>query len=113
MISSAQIGNCIKGGKIMKTEKVVELKGYESVSMGGFVKLYAHGKIGLLFDGPEEYRKIAEECFERALVVHVTVDDIRFARAMRDRGVTEAAINEYLETCSVIDEVHLGGLSLH
>ena len=97
----------------MKADKVVELKGYDSNSMGGFVKLYAHGKIGLLFDGPAEYRKIAEECFKRALDVNVTVDDIRFARAMRDRGVTEAAINRYLNTYSVFDEVHLGGLSVH
>ena len=97
----------------MNTGNVVELKEDEESMMGGFVKLYAHGKIGLLFDGPEEYRKIAEECFNRALDVRVTVDEIRFARAMRDRGVTEAAINRYLNTCSVFDEVHLGGLSLH
>ena len=96
----------------MNTGKVVEMKRKEEDSMGGFVKLYAHGKIGLLFDGPEEYQSIAEECFKRALDVHITVDDIRFVRAMRDRGVTEAAINEFLKTCSVIDEVHLGGLSL-
>jgi hypothetical protein len=95
----------------MKADKVVELKGYDSDSMAGFVKLYAHGKIGLLFDGPDEYRKIAEECFKHALDVHVTVDEIRFVRAMRDRGTAEAAINEFLNTCSVIDEVHLGGLS--
>lgn len=96
----------------MKADKVVELKGYESGSMGGFVKLYAHGKIGLLFEGPEEYRIFAEECFKRALDVQVTIDHIRFVDSMRDRGVTEAAIFEFLKTCTVIDEVHLGGLSL-
>ena len=80
--------------------------------MGGFVKLYAHGKIGLLFDGPGEYQAVAEECFKRALNIQVTVDDIRFVRAMRDRGVAETAIKAFLNTCSVIDEVHLGGLSL-
>ena len=94
----------------MNTDKVVELKGHEEVSMGGFVKLYAHGKVGLLFDGPEEYRKVAEECFKRALNVHITVDEIAFVRAMRDQGTPEAAINEFLNSCSVFDEVHLGGL---
>ena len=96
----------------MNADKVIRLKGQEEVSMGGFVKLYAHGKIGLLFDGPEEYHNIAEECFKRALNVHITVDDIRFARAMRDRGVTETAINKFLKSFLIFDEVHLGGISL-
>ena len=96
----------------MDTDKVVELRGDEEVSMGGFVKLYAHGKIGLLFDGPEAYQSVAKECFKRALRVHITVDDIAFVRAMRDQGTPEGAINEFLNSCSVFDEVHLGGLSL-
>ena len=95
----------------MNTDKVVELKVSDSNTDGGFVKLYAHGKIGLLFDGPEEYQCVAEECFKRALEVHITVDDITFVRAMRDRGAPEATINEFLKSCSVFDEVHLGGLS--
>lgn len=78
----------------MNTNEAMAVKGNESDSMAGFVKLYAHGKVGRLFDGTEEYRSIAEECFKRALDFHVTVDDIRFVRAMRDRGVTEAAIKK-------------------
>lgn len=96
----------------MNTDNVIELKGNETPTMGGFVKLYAHGKIGLLFNGPEEYRSVAEECFKRALEVQITVDDIAFVRAMRDSGTPEAAINEFLDSCSVFDEVHLGKLSL-
>jgi hypothetical protein len=96
----------------MNANKVVKLKENDSDSMGGFAKLYAHGKIGLLFDGPEEYQSVAEECFKRTLDVHITVDDIAFVRAMRDRGTPEAAINEFLNSCSVFDEVHLGELSL-
>ena len=96
----------------MNTDKVIELKGNDSDSMRGFVKLYAHGKIGLLFEGPEEYQCVAEECFKRALEVNITVNDITFVRAMRDRGAPEATINEFLKSCSVFDEVHLGGLSL-
>ena len=96
----------------MNTDKVVKLRGDEKNSVGGFVKLYAHGKIGLLFDGPEAYQSVAEECFKRALRVHITVDDITFVCAMRDQGTPEGAINEFLNSCSVFDEVHLGGLSL-
>lgn len=110
--SSAKIKKIIKG-EIMNTDNVIELKGNEAESMGGFVKLYAHGKVGLLLDGPEEYRSIAEECFKRALDVHITVDDIAFVRAMRNGGTPEAAINEFLNSCSVFDEVHLGGLDSH
>ena len=94
----------------MNTNAAIEVKGNEVESMGGFVKLYAHGKVGLLFDGPEEFQSIAEECFKRALEVNITVDDMAFVRAMRDRGTPEAAINEFLNSCSVFDEVHLGGL---
>ena len=96
----------------MNSDKVIKMKENEENSMSGFVKLYAHGKIGLLFEGPEEYRSIAEECFKRSLDVHITVNDIRFVRAMRDSGTPEAAINEFLDSCSVFDEVHLGKLSL-
>jgi len=96
----------------MNTAQAVELKKDEESMMGGFVKLYAHGKIGLLFDGPEAYRKVAEACFKRALDIRVTVNDIEFVRAMRDQGVPEAVIKQFLDTCSLIDEVHLGGLSL-
>ena len=95
----------------MNTDNVVELKGHEESSRGGFVKLYAHGKLGLVFDGPQAYQQVAEECFKRALKVAITVDDIAFVRSMREQGTPEAAINEILNSCSVFDEVHLGGLS--
>jgi len=97
----------------MNTNKVCEVKEFEPVTTRGFVKLYAHGKVALLFDGPKAYQCVAEECFKRALKVRITVDDIAFERAMRDRGAPGAPIHEFLNTCSVFDEVHLGGLSLH
>ena len=96
----------------MNTDKVSEVKGCEAGSTRGFVKLYAQGKIGLLFDGPEAYRKVAEEYFKRTLEVRITVDDIAFVRAMRDRGAPEAAIDEFFNSYSVFDEVHLGKLDI-
>ena len=95
----------------MNAVKIVELKRQNSDTTDGFVKLYAHGKIALLFDGPEEYRAVAEECFRRALNKQITVDDIKFVRYMRDRGTPETVINQILKSCSVFDEVHLGGLN--
>ena len=95
----------------MNSAKLVEVKKIDSDSTGGFVKLYAHGKLGLLFDGPEEYRSVAEECFRRALDIRITVDDVQFVRSMRGRGTPETVINEFLNSCSIFDEVHLGGLS--
>ena len=97
----------------MNTENIARLKKNKSDSVEGFVKLYAHGKIGLLFKGPGAYQKVAEECLKRALKVKITVDDITFVRAMREQGAPEAVINQILNSCSVFDEVHLGGLSLH
>ena len=96
----------------MSTEKVAKLEKNNSGPVDGFVKLYAHGKLGLLFKGPLDYQKVAEECFNRALKVKIMVDDITFVRAMRERGSPEAVINQVLNSYSVFDEVHLGGLSL-
>ena len=100
-------------GEIMRTNEAVKLRENEKNSTGGFVKLYAHGKIGLLFESPEGYRRVAEECIKRALKVRITVDDIAFVEAMRDQGIPEAVINKVLNSCLVFDEVHLGALSLH
>jgi hypothetical protein len=95
----------------MNSAKLVEVKKIDPETMSGFIKLYAHGKLGLLFDGPEEYQAVAEECFKRALDIRITVDDIQFVRSMRDSGTPETAINEFLNSCSIFDEVHLGRLN--
>ena len=95
----------------MNSAKLVEVKKIDSDKMGGFIKLYAHGKLGLLFEGHKEYRAVAEECFKRALNIRITVDDIQFVRSMRDRGTPETAITEFLNSCSIFDEVHLGRLN--
>jgi len=73
----------------------------------GLVKLYAQGKIGLLFEGPVAHRRAAEECFKRALNISITVDEILFVREMRDCGTPEKAIRAFLDGCMLIDEVRL------
>ena len=58
----------------MSTNNVSELTVDNSDLIEGFVKLYTHGKIALLFDGPQEYQRVAEECLKRALKVRISVD---------------------------------------
>ena len=96
----------------MNKDAAVKVQRNDPDSTGGFVKLYAHGKVGLLFDCPEAYQQIAEECFKRALNIKITVDGIAFVRSMRDLGAPGAVINKILNSCKVFDEVHLGNLSL-
>jgi len=91
----------------MNAGSVMNMKNYHSARAGGFVKLYARGKMGLLFDGPQQYRKTARQCFKRALDVSVRFDDILFARQMRDCGTPEMIIRQLLDSCTIIDEVRL------
>ena len=91
----------------MGARPVMNMKNRHSASAGGFVKLYARGKVGLLFDGPQRYRQAARQCFQRALDVSVRFDDIRFARQMRDCGTPEIVIRRLLDSCTIIDEVRL------
>ena len=92
----------------MKSDPVIDTKKNESVPPEGFIKLYPYGKVGILFDGPEAYRNVAAECFRQAIKVRITVDDVTFGRAMRDRGTPDDAINQFLNSCLMFDEVHLG-----
>ncbi len=91
----------------MGTSPVTNLKNCRPTKAGGFVKLYARGKIGLLFDGPEKYRKTVQQCFKQALDVSVRFDDILFARLMRAGGTPEVAIRQFLDSCTIIDEARL------
>ncbi len=91
----------------MGTGPAMNAKTRHSARAGGFVKLYARGKMGLLFDGPQRYHHTARQCFRRALDVSVRFDDIRFARQMRDCGTPEIVIRRLLDSCTIIDEVRL------
>ena len=91
----------------MSANRVINIEQCDPDIADGFVKLYAGGKIGLLFSGDGKYVHAAEECFKRSLKVSVTLDEQAFVRAMRDRGASEKAIHEFLDSCTLVDEVHL------
>ena len=71
------------------------------------VKLYASGKLGLLFYGEEQYHQAAEQCFKSALEIHITFDDKTFLKKMRELKIPEKTIKEYLNSCSLSEDVWL------
>jgi hypothetical protein len=91
----------------MNDNQAVNIERCNSLNAEGFVKLYARGKIGLLFSGDSAYTQVAEECFRQALNVYVSLEAPAFARAMRNRGASESVILKYLISCTLIDEVRL------
>ena len=95
----------------MDTETVNELERNESKKFTSVVKLYASGKMGLLFYGEEKYHRAADECFKSALDIYVTFDDKKFLKKMRELEVPEKAIKEYLNRCSLTEDVWLSSQS--
>jgi hypothetical protein len=91
----------------MSANRVINIERCEPGKPEGFVKLYAHGKVGLLFSGDGEYVHAAEECFKRSLSVSITLDEHTFVRALREHGAPEKGIHEFLDSCTLVDEVHL------
>ena len=91
----------------MSVNQAIYIEREEFDFADGFVKLYAGGKIGLLFSGDGKYVPAAEECFKQSLKVSVTLDEHAFVRAMRDLGTPEKKIHEFLDSCTLVDEVHL------
>ena len=92
----------------MSVNQVLNIKRCDPDHADGFVKLYARGKVGLLFSGDGKYVHGAEECFKKALEISVNLNVHSFTREMRGRGVSEKAIHEFLENCTLVDEIHLG-----
>jgi hypothetical protein len=63
--------------------------------------------MGLLFYGEEKYHREAEECFKSALEIHITFDDKKFLKKMRELKIPEKTIKEYLNSCSLSEDVWL------
>ena len=91
----------------MSVNRAINIERCDPDGADGFVKLYARGKIGLLFSGDGKFAKAADECFRRALEISVSIDTHAFVRAMRDRGAPEKTIHEFMESYTLVDEVHL------
>ena len=91
----------------MDANRVIKIEWCESGIPEGLIKLYARGKIGLLFSGNMKHAKAAQKCFRQALEISVNLNSNSFAKEMRNRGVSEKAIHEFLDSCTLVDEVHL------
>ena len=91
----------------MSVNRAINIERCDPDGADGFVKLYARGKIGLLFSGDGKYAKAADECFRQALEISVSVNANSFAREMRNRGAPEKAIHEFWDSYTLVDEVHL------
>ena len=91
----------------MDTEAYPEKVRTDPNKLTSVVKLYARGKLGLLFYGEEKYHQAAEKCFKSALEIHITFDDKKFLKKMRELKVPEKTIKEFLNSCSLSDDVWL------
>jgi len=92
----------------MNDNQVMDTECGDSGRPQGFIKLYARGRIGLLFSGNIKHAIAAEKCFRQALKISVHLNVNLFARSMRNRGASEKAIHDFLDNCILVDEVHLG-----
>ena len=91
----------------MNTELCNHKERTDPTKLTSVVKLYARGKLGLLFYGKEKYHQAAEKCFKSALDIHVTFNDKTFLKTMRELKIPEKTIKEYLNTCSLNEDVWL------
>jgi hypothetical protein len=95
----------------MNTEPSEEKERISPNKLTSVVKLYARGKLGLLFYGEEKYHQAAEKCFKSALEILISFDDKKFLKKMRELRVPEKAIKEYLNSCSLTEDVWLSSQS--
>jgi len=91
----------------MSTNRAINTNRQGAGKPGKLIKLYARGKIGLLFPDDMQYTQAAEECFRRSLEICVKLNANSFAIMMRNRSASEQAIQELLDNCTLVDEVHL------
>jgi hypothetical protein len=97
---------------MMNTETCPEKERTDTNKLTSVVKLYARGKLGLLFYGEEKYHQAAEECFKSALDIRVTFDDKKFLKKMRELNAPEKTIKEYLNTRSLTEDVWLSSQTI-
>jgi hypothetical protein len=73
----------------------------------GFVKLYAHGKLGLMFSGDKRFIKVAEQCFAKSIRVTLKWDREKFEDEMGKHGIPTDVINKFAEDYSLDDDIWL------
>ncbi len=91
----------------MKVQETNEMQNAQSIGSSGFVKLYARGKIGLLFQGDKRFTDIARQCFARAILMTIRFDRQKFELEMRKHGIPDDAIKKFAEGYALEDDLWL------
>jgi hypothetical protein len=91
----------------MKLQETIEKQNAESEIISGFVKLYARGRLGLLFHGDKQFTDIAGKCFADAVQVLLTFDRKKFETEMRRHGIPDEAIRKFAEEYCLHGDVWL------
>ena len=73
----------------------------------GFVKLYAHGKLGLVFYGDRRFIETAERCFAKSIQVMLKFNREEFETQMRRYGISADIINKFSEGFSLENDIWL------
>lgn len=68
------------------------------------VKRYAAGKAFAFADGAPEFAREAESALQQCVVVEAVVDELRFLRLMRERGVPDDVSLAYLRSVTLMNE---------
>jgi hypothetical protein len=71
------------------------------------VKKYAAGKSYAWISGPDEYAAVAGQCLIRSFSTISYIIEDSFRRRMREKGVPDDVIEEFLRGASVDDEAYL------
>jgi hypothetical protein len=75
--------------------------------LSGFVKLYARGKLGLLYYGEKKFQDIAGHCFANAIRVALKFDRKKFEAEMLSHGISRGFIKEFADNFSLSEDVWL------
>ena len=71
------------------------------------IKRYAAGKAFACATGDRAFSATAGDALARSLVMDIRVDRERFVAFMRERGVPEQVIEDYVESMRITDEAWL------
>ena len=70
------------------------------------LKRYPQGKYRIYAKGDPAYKQAAEHCLKLCVEVYPKIDPDKFIELMREKGVPERAIREYLESCEISDDTY-------
>jgi hypothetical protein len=71
------------------------------------IKRYPHGKIFASADGDPAYARQVDHALTRTVDVEPTMDCARFRAMLQQAGVPDPAIDEYVESIRLVNEVYL------